>query len=215
MDQTIFTDTQHEPLKLITIFDNYSKEKVGHFQPSIDSNPHAVIETLLRELHRNKGFQELFSLLSTQKFENTCRQCSYAFALLLKLQAFAAVFLLDSYEVEAPEKNNITITKKAPEQKFSNKGLQHNPHCLLGIEINEVEYLLSPKHFRMQQDTLHSTFESEAHLFKSSIYLKRFINDKLREKNPCWDMVAYPLWLKSENIPKYYKVFSRTPVVIE
>ncbi len=210
-------DESHEPFKLTTLFDKYTQEKVGGFHPQLDTNPHAIIETLLQELHSNaqQGFKELFTLLSTQPFQNTCHQCSYALGLLLKLQGFNAVFLLDSYQVEPPEKTKYSITKKEPEKKFASQGLQYNPHCLLGVVINDVEYLISPKHFIVAHDLLHSTLEPESHLFKSPVYLRRIITDQLREKNQGWDPVAFPLWLKLDTEQKYYKVFSRTQLIID
>ena len=211
-----FTDKRKEPLNLASVFQKFSYDAVGRYQPALDRNPHTVIELLLRELHRNdgQGFRELFEL-SNEPFENTCHQCSYALGLLLKLQGFSEVYLLECYGIEALEATSNVITRSAPEPRFASQGLQHNPHCLLGIVMNEVEYLVSAKHFAIEAHELTSTLGTESHLPRNTVYLKRIIHDTVRQKNNTWDPVAFPIWLKTDSSNRrYYKVFGRIPLML-
>lgn len=221
-----YSDAVKQPLPLRKVFpglDNLRK-------PRVLQDAHTDIRNVLTDLHSTadgkSGFQNIFEQAGNEAFEFGCHQCSYAFALLLSLRGFKCT-LLDCFEIENPEKNSWRIVKTVPEARFVEAGTDYNPHCLVAVGINNMEYLVSAKHFAIVNGSLVSLLSADSHAShtvgeahpqsraKSGIYIGRVFNEELQQNYPAWDYVRFPIWLKSDgHSARYYKVFQRTPLTL-
>ena len=193
-------------LSLKNIFPQFSYNAVGHYQPLLDTNPHTIIEVVLAELlkNRNAGYKEVYENLSKQPFKDTSEQRCLALALMLKLQAFKEITLVKCDCVKNPsETKNMFVTEDA--QK-----------TVLGITIDDVEYLLSPEDVELDRGIVVSSLETASHVDKNTLYIKRIITDGLHAANKDWNPVQLPLWKATiDGQNTYYKAHERTELVLE
>ena len=214
-----------QPLQLKKIFPRLSELRKGH----VEMNPHILIKNVLTDLHSTddgkSGFQNIFEQAGNEAFEGSCHQCSYSFALMLSLRGLKCM-LLDCFQIENPEKNSWKVVKSAPEARFVESGLDYNPHCLVAVNVNNMEYLVSPKHFAIANGALSSLLSPVSHASftvgdyhhsdstKSGIYVGRIFNETLQKNYQQWDHVRFPIWVKSDgNFSRHYKTFQRTPLI--
>ncbi|GEM_PF-1928793 len=204
-------------LNLEDIFNRVKKSDFSLIKSIIESSidPHSNIVSILKQLHSKDSFsvEDLFKKYSKYLFEGNCHQYSFAFGLLASVFGLKTT-ILDCYGIEDLRKTNNKIIRSQPEDRFFVLGLNHNPQCLVSLEMDNKEVLVSPKHFKLDGDRLVSSLNPVCH--ERSIYIKKLEDGYLLKANS-FDHLKFPVWLKSkraEKEVKYYKVFERKEMSI-
>ncbi len=211
-----YLDRQGKPFLLDDIFNKVKKSDFtlikSILNPSVDT--HSNVVSVLKQLHSKDSFnvEDVFKKYSKYMFENNCHQYSFAFSFLVGVLGIKTNFL-ECYGIQDLKETENKIVRLPPEDRFSVLNVNHNPHCLIGLEMDGKEVLVSPKHFKLEGDMLVSVLDKSCH--ERSVYIKRVLDGL--DGNSSFDHLKFPVWLKQRKGGKeykYYKVFERRDVLI-
>jgi len=212
-----YLDRVGKPLNLDDIFNRFKKSDTSLIQSILGQTVdiHSNVVAILKQLHSKDSFnaEDLFKRYSKYMFEGNCHQYSFAFGLLAHVLGLKTT-LLECYGIDDLENSGNKVVRLPPEDRFAVLNMNHNPHCLVGFEMDGKEVLVSPKHFKIEGDRLASTLDKKCH--ERSIYIKR-VEDPALVKSNSFDYKNFPVWLKQkkeEQELKYYKAFERKVVII-
>lgn len=192
-------DIRREPLELGTVFPKFSSYFLSKYRIEAESK-HILVEKALELLHDDeRGVRELFDVYGLAGFKNSCCQWNYGLALVLLVSGCSPIHLLHSYRLTNCDGAFVPSGDSREE-------------CLLAVLHDDFEYLVSAKHVAIDGFSVLSSLEAPS-VISGTVYVKRLITDTLRSKNPSWDPVAFPVWLKTVDKEKvYYKVHERVPL---
>lgn len=211
-----YLDRQGKPLLLENVFNKATKSDFtlikSILNPSVDM--HSNVVSILKTLHSKDSFnvEDVFKKYSKYMFENNCHQYSFAFAFLSGILGIKTT-LLECYGIQDLKESGNKIIRLPPEDRFSVLNMNHNPHCLVGFEMDGKEVLISPKHFKLDGDSLTSVLDKSCH--ERSIYIKRVLDGLVASDS--FDQQKFPVWIKLKKREKeshYYKAFERREVNI-